>query len=283
MATKNIRAEPRQQSMINCDSYVVKNVSYADNCRLITLAVPYYDKIYAGQFVHIRIDDSVDPLLRRPFSIYDVRYNSDALTNIDLGFTIVGRGTDILSKKTPLDKVGFLGPLGNRFTINKTADVAVFVAGGIGITPFYFLTKQYKEAKTQTKLVLLFGARSKEELYYLEEFEGLGINIEVSTDDGSFGRKGFVTLLLEDYLRKNKKKNIQIYSCGPTPMMRRVAEIAKREDVPCELSLEKLMGCALGACGACVTKVVGNNGDFRYSRICIEGPVYNVNVLTSDF
>lgn len=264
--------------MINCEAYIVKNEIYGLNCHRLTLAVPYYSKISAGQFVHIFVDKTTSPLLRRPFSIYSIEYFDNALTNIDILFTIVGKGTKILAQKKPLDTVDFLGPLGNGYTIARNAKAIILVAGGIGIAPFYTFAKQLIKQKFDRELVLLFGAKTRQELYGLSDFEKLGLTILTSTEDGSYGKKGVVTALLEDYLKQLFRRNIkkvQLYVCGPEPMLDKVVKIAKKNNLSCEVSLEKRMACGLGACGACVTKVISNKGHFSYSKICVEGPVYN--------
>lgn len=263
--------------MINCGVEVVKNVYYGANSYRMTLCVPYKGKIAAGQFAHIQVADTTYPLLRRPFSFYDVARKGKN-TIVDILYTVVGKGTALLANKKRGSKVGFLGPLGIGFNINKKAKVAIFVAGGVGIVPFYIFAKQYKAAP-RTKLVLLFGARTKDALIGISDFRKLGIETHSATDDGSAGLKGFVTTLFEKYIDALDTKNIQCYGCGPEPMLEKLVHIVKRRKVPCELSLETRMGCALGACRACVTKVATSNGDWRYSRVCCEGPTYDARDL----
>lgn len=265
--------------MINADAYVVENIAYTPKCYRMRLAIPCTEPIQPGQFAHILCDDANDPLLRRPFSFYDVQYFDNALTNVDILFTVVGKGTKILSKKKPLDRVGFLGPLGRGFTCDKGLDAAIFVAGGVGIVPFYPLAKQFMKEHPRTHVILLFGARSKEDLYGVEDFEELGIEVHKATDDGSTGVRGFVTQLMEQQIQqfhRTPRKKFKLYACGPEPMLDRIVAAAQRDSIPCEVSMEKRMGCALGACGACATKVyTEDRSDFRYSRICIDGPTYD--------
>lgn len=264
--------------MINAEAEVIRNVYYGANSYRMSLTVPYKGKISAGQFAHILVDDTTYPLLRRPFSFYDVIKNGNK-TIVDILYTVVGKGTAVLADKKRGSRVGFLGPLGIGFSINKRAKVAIFVAGGVGIVPFYIFAKQYKVVAPRTKLMLLFGARTKEAFIGIKDFHKLGIEVHSATDDGSAGMKGFVTSLFENYISELDTKNIQCYGCGPEPMLEKLVHIVKKCNVPCELSLETRMGCALGACRACVTKVATDNGDWRYSRVCCEGPTYDVHDL----
>jgi dihydroorotate dehydrogenase electron transfer subunit len=188
-------------------------------------------------------------------------------------YTTVGKGTERLARKRPLDKVGFLGPLGIGFTPSK-ASTYLFVAGGVGIVPFYIFAKQVFASKRKPRIILLFGGRTESMLYGIEDFPAIGVEAYGVTEDGSFGEKGLVTHLLESWLARLDKRDLMLYTCGPDRMMDAVIRIARRESISCEASMERRMGCALGACGACVVKVK-EGGDWRYSRICIEGPTYD--------
>ncbi|MBI2900806.1 MAG: dihydroorotate dehydrogenase electron transfer subunit [Planctomycetes bacterium] len=260
-------------SILNLDAYVVGQVDYSARCRKITLAVPLREPVRAGQFCHLRCADGTDPLLRRPLSFWDVRTFDDAWANVDLLYTVVGRGTAALAGKGPLDTVGFLGPLGTGFTPSD-AGTCLFVAGGVGIVPFYLFAKQLLAGGRKPRIELLFGGRTEEMLYGIDDFAGIGVETHAATEDGSRGTKGLVTDLLERRLRKLDRKGTMLYTCGPDRMIDAVVRIARREKLPCEVSMERRMGCALGACGACVAKV-SDGDDWRYSRICIEGPTYD--------
>ena len=256
----------------NGEATVVRQERYAPNCWKMTLAVPDPDPVDAGQFCHIQAEFAPDPLLRRPFSYWDSR---DGGREVDLLYTVVGRGTALLERKKPGDRVGYLGPLGIGFT-PKPAKTWIFVAGGVGIVPFYLLAKQARERGLSPRTVLLFGGRTRSMLYGIDDFPALGVEPVAVTEDGSRGLKGLVTRLLEERLPALDRKDVQLYTCGPERMMDAVVRIARREELPCEVSMEKRMGCALGACGACVTPVLSDDGaDWRYSRICIEGPTYD--------
>jgi dihydroorotate dehydrogenase electron transfer subunit len=259
----------------NGEGTVVRQERYAPNCWKMTIAVPGDDPVEAGQFCHIQAEFAPDPLLRRPFSYWDVRPGGDGTQHVDLLYTVVGRGTALLERKRPGDRVGYLGPLGLGFT-PKPARAWVFVAGGVGIVPFYLFAKQARARGLSPRMALLFGGRTQSMLYGIDDFSSVGVETVAVTEDGSRGRKGLVTQLLEEQLPTLDRKDVQLYTCGPEKMMDAVVRIARREGLPCEVSMEKRMGCGLGACGACVTPVHTDDGaDWRYSRICIEGPTYD--------
>jgi dihydroorotate dehydrogenase electron transfer subunit len=259
----------------NGEAVVVRQVRVAPQCWKMTLEVPGPHPVDAGQFCHIRTEAGTEPLLRRPFSYWDLREGGDRVAHADLLYTVVGRGTAALEAKRPGSKVGYLGPLGIGFTA-RPAGTWVLVAGGVGIVPFFHLARQARARGLKPRILLLFGGRSEAMLYGIDEFAAEGVEAKAATEDGSRGRKGLVTDLLEEELRGLGREGLQLYTCGPERMMEAVIRIARREKLPCEASLEKRMGCALGACGACVQKVTADDGrDWRYSRICIEGPAYD--------
>jgi dihydroorotate dehydrogenase electron transfer subunit len=267
--------------LLNGTVPVVANVAYAPACYKLTLRVPSSQPIAAGQFAHIRVDEeSTWPLLRRPFSYWDARPARRGTTDVDLLYTVVGLGTDVLSRTRRGDRVGYLGPLGIGFTPVHDADRIVFAAGGVGIVPFYLFTRQLRTLGIRTPITLLFGARTKSMLWGIEDFPKLRIGVEAATEDGSRGFRGRVPDLLSKHLGRPRRKKIALYTCGPEPMLERVVTIARRRNIWCEASMEQRMGCALGACGACVTRVHANDRTgWRYSRICIEGPTYNAERL----
>jgi dihydroorotate dehydrogenase electron transfer subunit len=220
----------------------------------------------AGQFVHLRVDEAAYyPLLRRPFSTWDTGEGW-----IDVLYAIKGKGTQLLAQKGPGETIGMLGPLGNSFSMPPKGKRITFVAGGVGIVPFYIFAKQILAQEPKADITLLFGARGRDYLFGLEQLQQLPQKIEIATEDGSVGHKGYVTDLLKD--------PDVVYGCGPDPMLKALARIVTRKKIWCEMSLETHMGCALGACRACVTPVKTSDG-WRYSRVCCEGPNYNVEDL----
>jgi dihydroorotate dehydrogenase electron transfer subunit len=263
----------------NGEATVVRQTRTSPRCWKMTLDVPSGEKIEAGQFCHILTGCGSDPLLRRPFSYWDARPAGEGASQVDLLYTVVGRGTELMARLGPGGKVGYLGPLGLGFN-PRPAKTWIFVAGGVGIVPFYIFARQARAKGFSPRMVLLFGGRTESMLYGIGEFPPEGVEARAATEDGSRGRKGLVTALLEECLPGLDPGETQIYTCGPERMMDAVVRIARRERMACEVSMEKRMGCALGACGACVTKVLAEDGsDWRYSRICIEGPTYDASRL----
>lgn len=268
--------QSRAMPLWNGDAQVVRQERCGASWK-ITLDVPNRDAVEAGQFCHILVEPGrTDPLLRRPFSYWDVRPNGETSTHVDLLYTVVGKGTRLLETKRPGDVVGYLGPVGIGFTPKPAAKTWVFVAGGVGIVPFYALAKQARARGVNPRMLLLFGGRTQSMLYGIDDFPGVGVEAVAATEDGSRGTKGLVTKLLEERLKELDPKEVQVYTCGPDRMMSAVMKIALKAGLPCEASMERHMGCALGACGACVTKVVDDSPEgWRYSRICVEGPTYD--------
>ena len=250
----------------------MRNEHDGPHAKIMTLRVKGRFGSLPGQFLHVRCSDETYPLLRRPFSVYTER-RAGKDTDVDILYTIVGVGTRELSLMRRGDAVTIMGPLGKTFEDNPGADRLLMVAGGVGIVPFLIFSERLPRPD---RIKLLFGGRTRQHLYGLKLFKKLGIEVGLATDDGSIGHKGFVTELLERELACGG--SVQVYTCGPEAMMERVIMIARKNGVPCMASLEKRMGCALGACFACVTKVVDGDG-WRYSRICIEGPVYDAAQL----
>ncbi len=219
-----------------------------------------------GQFVMIKVSEGTSPLLRRPLGVHAA--DPDGL---DLFFKVAGKGTGILSRKKPGDRIDLIGPLGRGFTVSATAKgrTAFLVGGGRGIAPLYFLALEL--VKTGARPVVLYGGRSLSEIPLRERFERTGLEPRCSTDDGSFGFAGPVTELAA--LELDRERPAMIYACGPDPMMKALAAIAAKRGVPTELSLESVMGCGVGACWGCVHRIRDEKGD-GWVKICEEGPVF---------
>lgn len=218
-----------------------------------------------GQFVEVRVDGSETTFLRRPISINFVDYASNEL---HLLVHVVGDGTAQLAKLQVGAKVNCVLPLGNGFTMPQAVGAKhLLVGGGVGVAPLLYLGQKIKEAGATP--VFLLGARTAADLLMLHEFEKIG-TVHVTTEDGSLGEKGFVTN--HSVLDNEKFDCIQV--CGPKPMMVAVARYAKPRNIACEVSLENMMACGLGACLCCVEKTVEGN-----LCVCKEGPVFNIEKL----
>lgn len=219
------------------------------------------DAAVAGQFCMIGIEKV---FLRRPLSIYSVDKKTGTVSFL---YKVVGKGTDILAKMPVGETVKVLGPLGQGYNLDiKEKNEPVLVAGGTGVASIHFLATGLKQ-----KGSLYYGVKKKEELMCLDKFEKLGWKIFVSTEDGSYGYKGFVT----DLLQKQIKQESVIYVCGPTPMMKKVIDIAKEKNIPGYASLEQKMACGIGTCQGCAVKI--NNA---YKMTCKDGPVFSINDIS---
>jgi dihydroorotate dehydrogenase electron transfer subunit len=218
-----------------------------------------------GQFVEIRVDGSPSTFLRRPISINFVDRDQNELW---LLVAAVGDGTRRLAQLQPGDTLNCLLPLGNGFTMPVSKDEKILlVGGGVGVAPLLYMGAEM--ARQGIKPTFLLGARTSADLLMLDEYERYG-RVYVTTDDGSQGEKGFVT----NHSLLQKEQFSRIATCGPTPMMKAVAAYARKAEVECEVSLENLMACGLGACLCCVEKTTEGN-----LCVCKEGPVFNINRL----
>ena len=222
-------------------------------------------EMHPGQFAQLRIDESKETFLRRPISLHCVDYQRN-----EVGFLIqkVGKGTASLWEKRPGSTLNAILPLGKGFTMPKSLEQKVLlVGGGVGIAPLLFMGTEMQ--KMGAKPTFLLGARSKSDLLRLDAYRACG-DVYVTTEDGSEGEKGFVTQ--HSILQRDKFENIAV--CGPKPMMLAMASYAKQTGTPCEVSLENMMACGLGACLCCVEDTKDGN-----VCVCKEGPVFDVEKL----
>jgi len=229
------------------------------------------EKSYPGQFVQIRTNTVHAPLLRRPFSVLgtDLRRGSFSIL-----FKVFGEGTKLLASRKSGDVVDILGPLGNCFEAGAYKDIFL-VGGGIGIPPIYFLLSKLN--LTNQNIRLYFGARTKEELWLISEIDKKNVPSMYTTDDGSFGDKGLVTIPLENDIKQYAgRSDAVIAACGPMPMLSEVRKLSLKYSVPAQLSVETMMACGFGICMGCV---LPNNKDFGYSLVCKDGPVFNENEI----
>lgn len=272
---------------------ITSNLSLNKDYKLLSVS-PLSEVIMpaAGQFYMIQVGNTLDPLLKRPFSIF--RYKNNSLKFL---YRIRGKGTQCLSGFKQGDTIQLVGPLGNGYQLPDGNFIAV--AGGIGIASIFSLLERCKK-----KAYLFYGARNKKELLMLNEAKKLSHKIFISTDDGSEGRKGFLTESLKDFLDMQLctpsivsppseiKTDFKIYACGPTAMLKEISSIASDRKIKCYVSLEEHMACGIGACLGCVLKGKGpakptplsecvnkekeqTTQDWVYKRICKEGPVFD--------
>ncbi len=217
-----------------------------------------------GQFLHIKIDDTLDPFLRRPFSYYRVTGSK-----IEILYEILGKGTAKLSRKTRGETLKVMGPLGNTFLSKKTRKKKVLVAGGVGVPPLVFLAERYPVD------YLLIGTKSKKEVLPKNELSKVKAKIMHSTNDGSYGVKGFVTHLLDQLIDKEGAENLFIQTCGPKPMMHAVITLARKYEIEGEASFDETMACGVGACLGCMVKTKEES----WVPSCTHGPVFQFSEL----
>jgi dihydroorotate dehydrogenase electron transfer subunit len=285
---------------------VTENVELARDTWRVRFQCPRLARrIVPGQFLMLRLHGENDPLLGRPLALYDTVIDSSGEpVGVDVVYLVVGKMTSRLARLKPGAKLDVWGPLGNGFA-PQAVDHLVMVAGGIGQTPFMALgrehlglrrygdppresqcfpasSRQSPTAHRVPKVTLCYGARSKDYLAGVDDFAALGIEVRTSTDDGSAGRRGFVTDVLRGLLDERSAQcpgeRLQIVCCGPEKMMEAVAHLAQERDVPCLVSLETPMACGIGICFSCVTKVREGDG-WDYRRTCVEGPIFDARQI----
>ena len=241
-------------------------------------------------------ENAEDPLLGRPFALYDVAVDAaGSPVGIDLVYAVVGRGTAALARRCSGEKLSIWGPLGNGFGPPPTGHV-IFVAGGIGQTPFLALGRWWlgkmnygiareapgisiaPESGFSASAVLLYGVRTTALLAGVDDFRRAGIEVEIATDDGSSGHHGFVTELLAHRL-ENGERPAWIAGCGPVPMLAAMARLVERYQIPCDVSLENHMACGFGAGFSCVPPIREGDGTIDLRRVCVEGPVVSAEAV----
>ena len=227
-----------------------------------------------GQFVMVRAGVGFDPLLRRPFSLHQVTGEG----KLQILFKVVGKGTRLLALLQVGERLDINGPLGQGFKMPRPGKVCL-VGGGMGIAPLLFLAKELARKGEGIDLQVFLGARNKSELLELTaNFESLGLQPRLASDDGSIGHHGLVTELL----RGEAGEEVQVFCCGPTPMMKAVARICRGHGWPCQVSLETEMACGVAACLGCAVERAGSGpeGVLPYLHVCKDGPVFEASELS---
>lgn len=273
-----------------------------------------------GQFVMLRVAEARDPYLRRPFSLARIfppgqkEKNKKDQGLVEIWYQVRGRGTHLMSRLSVGEKVDILGPLGRGFWFAENLKKAILVGGGIGLAPLIAWAQKIQGEKKKQRLsaqdlqvLVMVGGKSRGEILGWRELKKMRLEPQITTEDGSWGKTGLVTDLLESELMTGRNEGTVIYACGPWGMLTKVAQIADQFDIPCQVLLESRMACGLGACLGCAVKVrVENEGQeflkesapneggesektlfdqeaewavntplpFRYARVCQEGPVF---------
>jgi dihydroorotate dehydrogenase electron transfer subunit len=273
--------------LVHATALVRENILLARHTYRVRLQCPELARtIRPGQFVMIRLPGHNDPLLGRPFALYDtVLDDAGQPVDIDVVYLIVGKLTGLLAALRAGDRVEVWGPLGHGFPDLHDLDHIALVAGGIGQTPFLahvrdlLGTRGYGGRPPQRiveRVSLYYGVRTADLAAGVEDFRAAGATVHLASDDGTLGFRGFVTQLLEQH-----EPPQHLVGCGPEPMLHALAQLAKRWGVPCHLSLETPMACGVGICFSCVTRVRTAEG-WDYRRVCVEGPVFGAACLAWD-
>ena len=232
-----------------------------------------------GQFVHLRIREGSDPLLRRPFSIHRVDRERG---EVQVLYQVVGRGTKFLSRKLVGERLDVLGPLGHGFEVSEKGGGVLLVAGGIGVAPLIFLCEDLLRGRAVTALI---GAQSRDGILCDDLLGSWDATVHIATDDGSLGHRGVVTDLLKAQLEAGREASASpvVYACGPVAMLRAVAALCQKHGISCQVSLESRMACGLGACLGCAVKVRSSvPPGYEYKRVCKEGPVFDAEEVIFD-
>lgn len=270
---------------VDVPAVVISNTRLSSDYNVLALDAPDVANAAApGQFVMIRTARGLDPLLRRPFSIFEIlRDTNGHTTGLSLLNKRVGVGTGLLFDAQPGDTVSCLGPLGQPFVPVAPPAEAWMVAGGVGLAPFVTLAEALRAKGTS--MTLFYGGRSARDLYYADWFAAQGARLVLTTEDGSAGEQGRVTAPLTRALEnRDADAAVTLYTCGPTPMMRAVADLGGRHSCPTFVSLEPVMGCGMGGCYSCVVRVTERDASdvSHFVRSCIEGPVFDATRLVWD-
>lgn len=265
-----------------------------------------------GQFLEIKVNTLSSPatadipehlrdaarrnvLLRRPFSFVDIQKIDEQKTVVDIIYLVTGASTVRMTTICPQDELSVTGPLGNGFSIESKRNCVILVAGGVGVPPIEHAANWIAQNRKDVKTVAFIGARSKGHLPFastqasdaqsVQEFESLGVETFVTTDDGSFGDSGFVTDRLDKWLVENEidTEKTLILSCGPEPMLANLSKLADKWQIETQVSLERMMACGIGLCQSCAVEVKetsnnqtsDNNKETTYKLCCKDGPVFN--------
>jgi dihydroorotate dehydrogenase electron transfer subunit len=267
--------DKEEKCSLHITATVVKNSCLCSEHYCLTLKSDILAKsTKPGQFVNLRIDGRGNLLLRRPFSVAMTR---PAQSVLEIVYRVVGQGTRSMTELSRGEKVDLIGPLGTGFHLPEEPTNCLLLGGGVGVAPLWSLAAQL--SKKKNKVIALLGFRSSDRVFGEDIFRKLRIETIVTTDDGSYGLKGFVS----DHLEKVLNRPINhAYVCGPNPMLKAVLPMIRKSGIKGEVSLEERMGCGYGVCLSCVANIV-EEGVVERKRICTEGPVFDLeHVVLSD-
>lgn len=263
------------------DARVISNRRLSPDYNVLSLEAPEIAATTApGQFVMVKPTRGIEPLLRRPFSVFEILRDGTRSYGLSILSKRVGTTTTQIFEAAPDTRVLCLGPLGRAFTLPQPPAEVWMVAGGVGLAPFWTVTETL--SRRGIPLTLFYGGRRDADLFYLDYFTQHGVTLVLATEDGSRGERGRVTAPLERALAsRTSGADVLLHACGPEPMLAAVARLAGKYGCRCEVSVERVMGCGLGGCYSCVVPVKSGQG-FHHVRSCIGGPIFDAATLVWD-
>jgi dihydroorotate dehydrogenase electron transfer subunit len=262
--------------MIQHAATVLWNHRISPDCHHLALGCDAdYSSAEPGQFVMVQVRKDLAPLLRRPYSIAGLIGQPGAVEGIELLIKVVGEGTAQLSRLAKGEQVDILGPLGRGFEVNPDHRCSYLVAGGIGVAPIRFLAQTLiAQGMDPAGFRIFLGGQSQSDLLCRSDFESLNLRVTITTDDGSVGDQCLITDPLEIAIQD--KKPDMVYACGPHGMLICIIGIGRRTQAACQISIETLMACGLGACLGCAVDRADQKG---YLHACMDGPVFNAREI----
>jgi len=289
--------------MIQLKANIMSNKQLTKSCWQVALEAPQIaSEIRPGQFINMRIPDTIDPLFRRPFSVFRRLGENNGYYGIEVVYEVVGRGTGLMTNLKPGDEVDVIGPLGHGFEWYRDKKVHVLLSSETGSAGLFMLGEEISKATDEygLELNILLDAKSKKTLILEKEFRSLNGKVLVSTHDGTYGYHGYVTEMLREAIDGGEiSPDCVIYACGSELMLKALAPICQQFSIPAQVSMEREMACGIGACLSCVCKVdresvlkyrdlksshiqFSPEAEFGYALVCKDGPVFNIDEVIFD-
>jgi dihydroorotate dehydrogenase electron transfer subunit len=289
--------------MIQLESSVLSNEQLTENCWRITLEAPQIaSEIKPGQFINVKISQTHDPFFRRPFSVFRRVKGDRGYSGIEVIYEVIGRGTEIMTNLRRGDELDIIGPLGHGFEWYRDKKVHVLLSSETGAAGLFLLGEEISKTVNEygLELYILLDAKSKKTFILEDEFRTLNGKVLVSTHNGTYGYHGYVTEMLKNSIDSGEiSVDCVIYACGPELMLKALLPICKQYGIPAQVSMQRHMGCGIGACLSCVCKVnkasvlkyrdvksshiqFSPEAEFGYALVCKDGPVFNIEEVLFD-
>jgi dihydroorotate dehydrogenase electron transfer subunit len=262
---------------------VLENRRIAPVTWILTIHAPEIaPAIRPGQFVNLKTSEGIVPLLRRPMSVHRVIRPGGSATGFAVLYDVIGVGTRALSLLRPPMKIDFVGPLGNSIRMPKAGTRAVLVAGGVGVGPIKIVAESLQAAGVRD-ITVCYGARDSDHSVPTDEAAPNGCRVLTCTDDGSVGRKGYVTDLVSDLISGGRlKQGDYVFACGPVPMFRALQGLLQTKGIECDAATEEFMGCGFGVCFGCPLRQRQPDGSVQYRLCCVDGCIFPLSTLVYD-